>query len=834
MAKRRLANGLRMQAIEAPTARQVRLVCAIGVGYLDEPENLPGLAHLLEHALFLGSSRHPEPGDFAAWVNDQGGRYNAHTDEYATDVHLTLPPDESQAGLERLLDIVLHPLLSETHIAREVEVIEAEYQARLNDPALHRQRALSRLFKASHPAFDCHHGNRQSLGSDISALRCALRDFHACHYRAEGLSLVMLGPQSLTRQLDLLTAAAAGIPAETGTAPTRTWPWAEPGWIQWSLLKHQPPANPLLELIWPLPDPLTPAQRQISERLVQVLKDGALATTLAQHDAIHDMALCLVADGGAPFLLLSLTLSASGHRQRDSLIATCQAWVEDVATRLTMGDASGQPGSLIHNLDTWPKTLARRLAVDARTLSMTGETSDANASLDDQAIKTLAPMLTAKCCRILEALPDLAQADTIPETGTRLRHRPPLVFDSAWRSTILPSRSAPSIPRRALLADDSLAASGLILDNEKLALWWDGEPVCKNAFWCLGWPASATHQAARLACWRQNTLALRQAALAHGIALTLEGDTRGDWLMATGDAERLESALVQTLHLWPSRQPAGISTPLPTSSEGLLAQRLLNLLDSQPTVRQKNDARTLVWAGGTLSDAEARAGCQRLLASCENVFANLASEVDICASTSSPAATTSRSTIVKDWPIHRLTPQGDDAAVMLQIDAPDASPISQALFQLLAQCHDAAFHHEMRQRQKLGYVAAVRYREAPDGWPRLGYVVQSPHAGSEALCETVNAFLKTQGVALACLDSTTFDRRRTALSTRWSRPETPGEALMRAWQGVRRRGDWKPWETEQAALTALSGERLTRLAQDLVEGRLAGQWWVHRPRTCSS
>nr|WP_299380359.1 insulinase family protein [uncultured Halomonas sp.] len=852
MAERRLAGGPRVLAIEVPTARQVRLACAIGAGYLDEPEQLPGLAHLLEHALFLGSSCHPEAGDFAAWINDQGGRYNAHTDEYSTDVHLTLPPEATEPGLERLLDIVLHPLLSETHIAREVEVIEAEFQARLNDPELHRQRALSQLFQTSHPAFDCHHGNRESLGADISTLCCALRDFHARHYRAEGLSLVMLGPQPLDQQLDLLMATAAEIPAGASNVPAQTWRWAEPSWIQWCLPKHHPPAQPVLELIWPLPDPLTPMQRQVAERLAQELNDGALAATLAQHDAVRDMTPRLNPDGGTPFLLLPLTLSESGRQHRESLIATCQARVEDVATRLTPGDALGQPGSLIHNLDTWPKTLARRLAVDTRTLSMTRETSDANASLDDQAIKTLAPMLTAKCCRILEALPALEQGDVMAGTGTRFkRHSPPasvsprpsLAKSSLARSSlVMPWRLAPSIPGRILLTDETPAAPDLILDSERIALWWSNEPPLAEAFWCLGWTAPATHQAARLARWQHNTLALRQAGLAQGVTLRLGGDDQSDWLMATGDASRLESSLVKALELWPSQ----ISEPPRASVEGLVAQRLLNLLTTLPTPREKSDTRPLAWAGGALSATEAQAGCRRLMAAFGTALVNSAPEGNTCASMPSPVGPTTRSTGM-GWPTHWLPPQGEDAAVMLQVDAADASPENQALFQLLAQCHDAAFHHEMRQRRRLGYVAAVRYREAPDGWPRLGYVVQSPHASVETLREAVSEFLKTRGATLAYMDSTDFARRCTALKASWGYPETQEEAQTRAWQALRQHHGTliqptvkpqaeilTPWTAQGLALRKLTPDALTSLARALAEERLSGQWWAYPSRHESS
>lgn len=832
MAERRLDNGLRTLAIEVPSARQVRLVCAIGVGYLDEPEELPGLAHLLEHALFLGSPRHPKPGEFATWIGDQGGRYNAHTDEYTTDVHLTLPPEAAQAGLKRLLDIVLHPFLSAPLIAQEIEVIEAEFRARLADPELHRQRAMSRLFKASHPAFRCHHGNRRSLRMNMPALESALHGFHTRHYHANNLSLVMLGPQPLEQQLDLMATAADEISGGADALPTRPWRWAEPARIQWSPPEGQSFADPTLELIWPLPDPLTHPQRQVAERLVHTLGDGELTATLQQHDALCDLESSLAADGGAPFL--SLTLSASGYSYRESLIATCQTWVERVATRLTSDDAISPLDSPIHDLDAWPKLLARRLAANAQTLSINPCTQDSSVILDGLAVRTLAPLLTAKCCRILEAVPILEQGDTLAETGTRFCRYPSLSPASVW-----PPRSPPSISRRAMLSDDNPPSPGLIADSEDFTLWWGGGPPLADAFWCLGWPAPAPQQAARLTRWQQGTLALRQAAQAQGMALELGGDERGDWLMATGDADRLESCLEQALRLWPPQ----VNETRRASTQGLLAQRLLNRLDTLPTPSQKSGSPPLAWAGGTLSADEIRAGCQRLMTDFRNSLVNSSQTANAHAAESLlvPAPSTVRAHGM-GWPTRWLTPQGEDVALMLQIDAPDSSPKSQALFQLLAQCHNAAFEHQLRQHQKLGYVAAVRYREAADGWPRLGYVVQSPHASSEALREAVSAFLKTQGVALARLDTAVFTRRCAALHTKWGAPETPQEALTQSWQALRRQQGvlassrkkpqidiLTPWKAQQRALRELTPQMLSAQTRALVEGRLSGQWWAHSP-----
>ncbi|MFC3285036.1 insulinase family protein [Litchfieldella rifensis] len=814
LAERRLVNGARILAIEVPTARQVRLVAAAGVGYLDEPATLPGLAHLLEHTLFLGSACHPHLGDFAAWIGDQGGRYNAHTDETVTDVHLTLPPVAAAAGLERLLDIVVRPQLARDRIAREVEVIEAEFQARLADPALHRQAALSRLYLPSHPARHCHHGHRQSLGADIDRLHAALSGFHDTHYRAERLSLVMLGPQPLERQLDQLAVAAASIPAGGGHLPKRTWRWAPPARVQWCLADGHGPTTPTLELLWPLPVMLTAMQRQACEHLVHALCDGELAATLQCHEAITDLTASLVPDADPAALLLSLELTPAGHQRVETVLATCQARMQCLATHLATDRLSVAPPSTPdHDLDDWPKALARRLAAGQSAVPRS-PTEGPNA----EDVNELASWLTTEPCRVLEQSPvSTAMNDIVAETRTPFRHcHLNGVSARAW-----PCRAPPSIEYRGLLSDSSPPIPGLIEDSDTLALWWGGGPPLADAFLGLAWPAPVAGQPTRLTRWKQRTLALRQAAAAHGLVLTLGSDGRGDWLLGRGEASRLESCLAQALAAWHPHDVAETAAPTP---DGLLAQRLLARLESQPPPVHTGDRRLLVWAGGSLSAAEARTRCRRLIDSLPSTLP----EAQAAAPSPLPHALPAAGDIT-DWPIQWLTPQGDDQALMLQVDAPDDSAASSALFQLLAQCHDAAFQQGLRQRQGLGYAAAVRYREA-DGWPRLGYVVQSPHADVATLRQAVCDFLASQGVALAQLDNTTFSHRRASLAAAWGAPETNTEALSGTWQALRRqKGQLAPWESQREALAALTPDQLRDLANALVTGALPGQWWAHAP-----
>ncbi|ALM51381.1 insulinase family protein [Halomonas huangheensis] len=816
-AERHLDNGARLVAIEVPTARQVRLVAAIGAGALDEPTTHLGLAHLLEHSLFLGSDCHPHPGDFAAWVGAQGGRYNAHTDEAVTDIHLTLPPDTAEAGLERLLDIVVRPQLARNNIAHEINVIEAEFQARLADPALHRQAALSRLYLPAHPAHHNHHGCRRSLGANLDELHKALVHFHASHYRANRLSLVMLGPQPLERQLEQMTTAACSIAGGAERPAERCWRWARPARIQWCLPPGCTAGKPTLELLWPLPVTLTAMQRLAHEQLARALGNGELTTTLQHHAAITELTASLVPDASPSALSLSLTLTPTGQRQVETVLATCQTHLQHLARRLTTVPSPPLASDITqHDLDTWPITLARRLAVSQSALRPP-TTEESNI----EAIEQLVAWLDSESCRVLEQSPrSTMMNDLVPETRTPFLHYPP--SDNTCMSW--PLRTPPFVAQRKLLDDDVSPAPGLIEDNDSLVLWWGGGPPAPDAFYGLAWPAPVSGQSERLTLWQQSTLPLRQT-IAPRLVMTLGYDVHSDWLWVRGEASRLESCLSQALSGWlscTSTECAGTDPEAPTASGGLIAQRLLTCLETQPPPVQATDSRILAWVGGTFGAAEALASCQRLMA-------HLSKASPVPSSKASPPCPLPACGNIATGPTRWLTPQGDDRTLMLQVDAPDDSPTSQALFQMLAQCHDAAFQRELRQRRGLGYVAAVRYREA-HGWPRLGYVVQSPHADITTLRDAVCDFLNAHCQALAQLDGTRFAARRASLLAQCGPPEVHSEALSRTWQALRRRkGHLAAWETQRQALADLTPGKLAATAEALVTGALPALWWAHSP-----
>lgn len=800
---RRLPNGLRVVAAEVPGARQLRLVGAVGVGYLDEPTECRGLAHLLEHGLFLGSAESLAEDEFAAWIGAQGGRYNAHTGEGVTDVHLHLPPGAADEGLRRLTVLLGLPRLDAERLTREVAVLHAEFGARLADPALHRLAALGRLFRSDHPARLCHAGHRGTLGDAPRALAARLNAFHRRHYHAERMALAMLGPLPLEQQLALLERHGARLPRGSSVPAPAAWRWSDPGGLAWF-----PPASlaqgsgTTLELIWPLPDSVARAHRRQLMALAASLADGRLAARLQATAALYDLAIDPAPEGTGPALAMRLSLEET-TADLSALLAVCRH-----APQRHLAEPLPPPPPPPIDLDAWPRRQACRLAVDAPSPA------------DNP---PLAPWLAGDRCRVLwRCAPETgASWSTLDETGTCCR--PLSLPPSSSAEADSPRRLPPALhrsPDPPPAADDS---PGCLRHDSRLVLWWGGPAWSRptgHTSWCLGWPADPAGHEARLQRWHRRTLALRQAAVSQGLTLDLATDAGGDWLLALGDPRRIASLVEQAIAAW-TTDPGDCRSASP--AEGLIARILLAQLETCPASGDP-PPRLLGWASGELGPQEAGRDATHF--------------ADALATPAAPPpapGTATSEAIGETW----LPPRGAECAVMLEVRGPDASPRIRWMMKLLAACHDAAFHHEMRQRHGLGYVAAVRYREAA-GWPRLGYVVQSPWASVAELHRAIDDFLVRRGQSLARLDETGLARLKHGLLTRHGVPETHREAIERTWQTLRHRhglrsseeDDWlAPWKADQKLLEGLGVFDLAMQAAALVDGSLHRHWWYHAPAT---
>lgn len=122
-----LENGLRVVNIWDPNTTQAAVSLAVTVGSFSDPKGFDGLAHLLEHSMFLGSKGFPQRSGFDAWLAQHGGSSNAYTAEEQTVYYASVNSKALEECLERYADIFEAPLFNASWIWDEVQAVNSEH-----------------------------------------------------------------------------------------------------------------------------------------------------------------------------------------------------------------------------------------------------------------------------------------------------------------------------------------------------------------------------------------------------------------------------------------------------------------------------------------------------------------------------------------------------------------------------------------------------------------------------------------------------------------------------------------------------------------------------------
>uniref|UniRef100_A0A7M4E8F4 Nardilysin-like n=1 Tax=Crocodylus porosus TaxID=8502 RepID=A0A7M4E8F4_CROPO len=173
----------------------------VGVGSFCDPEDLPGLAHFLEHMVFMGSLKYPDENGFDAFVREHGGSDNASTDCERTVFQFDIQQKYFKEALDRWAQFFIHPLMVWDAIDREVEAVDSEYQLAKPSDANRRELLLGSLAKPGHPMRKFFWGNAETLKHEPKNrnidIYARLKDFWQLYYSAHYMNLVVQSKETL-------------------------------------------------------------------------------------------------------------------------------------------------------------------------------------------------------------------------------------------------------------------------------------------------------------------------------------------------------------------------------------------------------------------------------------------------------------------------------------------------------------------------------------------------------------------------------------------------------------------------------------------------------------
>lgn len=196
--------------------KQSAAALCIAVGSFSDPEDLPGLAHFLEHMVFMGSLKYPDENGFDAFLKKHGGSDNASTDCERTVFQFDVQRKYFKEALDRWAQFFIHPLMIRDAIDREVEAVDSEYQLARPSDANRKEMLFGSLARPGHPMKKFFWGNAETLKHEPKMNNIdtytRLRDFWQRYYSAHYMTLVVQSKETLDTLEKWVTEIFSAIP----------------------------------------------------------------------------------------------------------------------------------------------------------------------------------------------------------------------------------------------------------------------------------------------------------------------------------------------------------------------------------------------------------------------------------------------------------------------------------------------------------------------------------------------------------------------------------------------------------------------------------------------
>lgn len=210
-----LSNQLQVLLVSDKNSDKAAAAIDVAVGHFSDPPELPGLAHFLEHMLFLGTDKYPEEGSYNKFLAENGGHSNAYTSTENTNFHFEMvtkdkEPDQNggeppmprfEEALDRFAQFFTAPLFTESATERELNAVHSEHQKNLQNDARRMYQLKKTVCNPKHPYYKFGTGSKETLwdtpkeaGIDT---RAELLEFHKKYYSANLMSLCVIGPFDL-------------------------------------------------------------------------------------------------------------------------------------------------------------------------------------------------------------------------------------------------------------------------------------------------------------------------------------------------------------------------------------------------------------------------------------------------------------------------------------------------------------------------------------------------------------------------------------------------------------------------------------------------------------
>ena len=823
-----LENGLQALLVSDPEADKAAASMNVRVGSAQDPDDLQGLAHFLEHMLFLGTEPYPQSDAYQQYISDNAGSHNAFTAQQDTNYFFDIEPSALPGALDRFSEFFLSPLFNADHLESERNIVHSEYMARIRDESRRENDVLNQLLNPDNPTTGFAVGSRDTLADPEgeATLRERVIDFYHRYYDANVMNLAVVAPQPLDELEALVVERFADIPDHDLSAPTIDAPLIDPDTLPRYVERQSLQDRRQLRFYFPIPDPTDEYRTKPTQLIAHLLGDegdGSLLAVLREAGLADGLSAGVGrGDGNEALFTVSISLTPAGAERLDDIEATLFAAIEQIRADGLAEWRYDEQKSLSEQAFRFqqhgaPQQEATRLAMSLSRYPVEDVQYAAYRmdGMDSERQQRYLDALTQDNMLRFYSAPDV-ESDTIsPWFNTQWKEQPPTAIGQALSGLALPEPN-PFIASDLTLQGGQDEQPTALIETPTFTTWHMQDSRFNTP--SVEWRVSLQHPSASysaeeavltrlLAGWLNDSLneslypawiagqSFSAYAHARGMTLSFSGWRDGQTPLIEQALEQLQQADISTgafervryqlQREWRNAPQASLTgqasralgeallTPQRSTAELLEASQRLEKRHLENFRRRfLDDLYIDAMAVGNLNAEQAQEQANLI----RGALTPRLTRDDIPPLT--PLEVSSESEI-----LHPHSTR-EESLVLRYLQGRDTSVEEQARLSVLAQWLDTPFYQQLRTEEQLGYIVNAGYSPMLEA-PGISLIVQSPDVDSSTIAERMDAFMEAAEARLNTLSNGELAAHRQAVHDRLNQRDTSLPSMTnRYWQAT--------------------------------------------------
>jgi len=823
-----LENGLQALLVSDPEADKAAASMNVRVGSAQDPDDLQGLAHFLEHMLFLGTEPYPQSDAYQQYISDNAGSHNAFTAQQDTNYFFDIEPSALPGALDRFSEFFLSPLFNADHLESERNIVHSEYMARIRDESRRENDVLNQLLNPDNPTTGFAVGSRDTLADPEgeATLRERVIDFYHRYYDANVMNLAVVAPQPLDELEALVVERFADIPDHDLSAPTIDAPLIDPDTLPRYVERQSLQDRRQLRFYFPIPDPTDEYRTKPTQLIAHLLGDegdGSLLAVLREAGLADGLSAGVGrGDGNEALFTVSISLTPAGAERLDDIEATLFAAIEQIRADGLAEWRYDEQKSLSEQAFRFqqhgaPQQEATRLAMSLSRYPVEDVQYAAYRmdGMDSERQQRYLDALTQDNMLRFYSAPDVESATVSPWFNTQWKEQPTTATGQALSGLALPEPN-PFIASDLTLQGGQDEQPTALIETPTFTAWHMQDSRFNTP--SVEWRVSLQHPSASysaeeavltrlLAGWLNDSLneplypariagqSFSAYAHARGMTLSFSGWRDGQTPLIEQAIEQLQQADISTgafervryqlQREWRNAPQASLTgqasralgeallTPQWSTAELLEASQRLEKRHLENFRRRfLDDLYIDAMAVGNLNAEQAQEQANLI----RGALTPRLTRDDIPPLT--PLEVSSESEI-----LHPHSTR-EESLVLRYLQGRDTSVEEQARLSVLAQWLDTPFYQQLRTEEQLGYIVNAGYSPMLEA-PGISLIVQSPDVDSSTIAERMDAFMEAAEARLNTLSNGELAAHRQAVHDRLNQRDTSLPSMAnRYWQAT--------------------------------------------------